>query len=277
MNIITGEKIQKKCDYYLGDIRQLKNNSYLDNNNDKWIILDNYNLNDIKKLKMNKLFCYTDVLIHKTDELINILKNISCYFDLYFHNSDYSFNKEHLKLFEIDKIKKIYTQNLNTSLVSNLYVLPIGIANSRWRHGNLNLLTEIIEENNEKSSNFFFNFKIATNRKKRQLCYDEFKDKINYVSSTNNQVDYLRNLSRHKYCICPEGNGLDTHRFWECLYLKVIPICLKNVITEYYSNYVPIILLDNWHDLDIENIDNVKTKVDTWEGYDSILNINYYI
>jgi len=24
--------------------------------------------------------------------------------------------------------------------------------------------------------------------------------------------------------ICPRGNGIDTHRFWECLYRGVVPI-----------------------------------------------------
>lgn len=278
MNIITGEKIQQKCDYYIGDSRNLHLNPLIRNDHDKWINIDNHNLDDIKKLRITKLFCYNDMLNnHYFERLKIILKNISYTFDLYFHNGDVGFYQNHLVLFDIKNLKNIYAQNLNTSLIENLHVLPIGIANSHWKHGDLNMLTEIINSNNEQKNEIYFNFNIRTNVKKRQLCYDTFIDKIDFIKSKNSQKEYLKCLSSHKYCICPEGNGLDTHRFWECLYLKVIPICLKNVITEYYSNYVPIILLDNWSDIDIKNIRNVKQKINSWENYDIVLNINNYI
>ena len=66
--------------------------------------------------------------------------------------------------------------------------------------------------------------------------------------------EYLIELKRHKYCICPEGNGMDTHRFWECLYMGTIPICLKNELTEYYKLFFPIIVLNNWIELDINKL-----------------------
>jgi hypothetical protein len=276
--IITGEKIQQNCDYYIGDSRNLHLNPLIKNDSDKWINIDNHNLDDIKNLRINKLFCYNDMLKnHYFGKLKNILKNISYVFELYFHNGDEGFYKHHLILFDIKNLKNIYAQNLNTSLIVNLHVLPIGIANSQWKHGDLNTLVEIINSSNEKQNEIYFNFNIGTNVKKRQLCYDTFIDKIDFIKSKNSQNEYLKCLSSHKYCICPEGNGLDTHRFWECLYLKVIPICLKNVITEYYSNYLPIILLDNWSDIDIKNIRNIKQKTNSWENYDIVLNINNYI
>lgn len=35
---------------------------------------------------------------------------------------------------------------------------------------------------------------------------------------------YLEELSCHKYCLAPPGNGFDAYRVWECIYLGVIPI-----------------------------------------------------
>ena len=66
--------------------------------------------------------------------------------------------------------------------------------------------------------------------------------------------EYLIELKRHKYAICPEGNGIDTHRFWECLYMNTIPICLKNTLTEYYKQYFPIIVLNDWKELDVNKL-----------------------
>ena len=53
---------------------------------------------------------------------------------------------------------------------------------------------------------------------------------------------------------CPEGNGIDTHRFWECIYLDVIPICKKNILVQYYSQYFKIIIIEDWDDLDISQL-----------------------
>lgn len=61
-------------------------------------------------------------------------------------------------------------------------------------------------------------------------------------------------MKQHKYAICPEGNGIDTHRFWECLYMNTIPICLKNKVTKHYKQYFPIILLNNWEELDVSKL-----------------------
>tara|TARA_B110000483_G_scaffold216395_1_gene267875 strand:+ start:11480 stop:11737 length:258 start_codon:yes stop_codon:yes gene_type:complete len=65
-------------------------------------------------------------------------------------------------------------------------------------------------------------------------------------------------LKSHYYAICPEGNGLDTHRLWECLYLNVIPICLRNHFIEYFKNTLNLnmIILDNWNELIPNKLNN---------------------
>jgi hypothetical protein len=66
----------------------------------------------------------------------------------------------------------------------------------------------------------------------------------------------VRRLSEYAFCICPEGHGVDTHRFWECMYLRVVPIMLRtpfSMILEY--NHYPVVLLDSWEDLDESTLD----------------------
>ena len=126
----------------------------------------------------------------------------------------------------------------------NFNILPIGIANSIWKHGDIKILNDVIFDTNIKkilpcntsscdtsSCNIFFNFTIDTNIEKRQLCYDIVSKYVKFIDNINNYFDYLSLLKTYKYCICPEGNGYDSHRIWECLYLNVIPICLKNNFT----------------------------------------------
>ena len=53
----------------------------------------------------------------------------------------------------------------------------------------------------------------------------------------------------HKFILCPEGNGIDTHRFWETLCLGRIPVVLHNPVNDYFSS-LPVVVLDKWEDFD---------------------------
>ena len=92
--------------------------------------------------------------------------------------------------------------------------------------------------------------------------------------------DYLYKLSKSKYCICPRGYGLDTHRLWECLYLKVIPIVDRNCVTEYHEN-LGLLIVDDWNLITesflINNYDKYYKNLNilTMDFYENILqNIN---
>ena len=127
-----------------------------------------------------------------------------------------------------------------------------------WGHGNLIIWDIILNDANlsinNKPNNIYMNFTINTNFIKRQECLNIMLTyNIPNVPNTD-YYNYLKLLSTYKFAICPEGNGIDTHRFWECLYLKTIPICLKNTVTLYYSKLFPIILLDTWNDLNLDKL-----------------------
>lgn len=283
MDIITGEKIQNICDYYIGTNNDLNYNPIIRNQTSKHINIDNFNIENIKTLTINNIFCYTHLmdgeitkLPTRIHDLKNILSNISTKFNIFFHNSDGSFKKEHKSILQISNVNKIFTQNISIEPEERIIPLPIGIANSMWHHGNLNIWKEILKNNNfeNKSNLIYFNFKISTNSNKRQKCYDIITSKKIPNLPNTNYLSYLTILSSYKCAICPEGNGLDTHRFWECLYLKVIPICLKNNITKYYSKIFPIVLLDDWNELNVEKMDEIFKHAD-WDNYGMLNLINY--
>ena len=286
MNIITGEKIQNLCDYYIGSLDDFNFNPIIRNQKLKHINIDNYDIENIKSLNIKNIFCYTHLIdgeaanfntekcTNNLKNLFIILSNISTKFNIIFHNSDGVFKDEHKSILQFDNVNKIYSQNLSIKQEERIIPLPIGIANSMWRHGNLHIWRQILENNNlENKPNFiYFNFNINTNISKRKKCYDIITCKNIPNLPNMDYLKYLNLLSLYKFAICPEGNGLDTHRFWECLYLKVIPICLKNHITEYYSKNFPIVLLDDWNDID-KNMLNLFHNNANWDNYE-LLNLN---
>ena len=155
--------------------------------------------------------------------------------------------------------------------------LPIGLANSKWKHGNLNMFDNIVKDNITKTNNIFFNFSINTNKNKRRKCYNTFKNKLKF-SKYSKQKDYWENLKKCKFAISPDGNGPDCHRIWECFYLDVIPICKKSVFTDIISCDFPIYIVNDWNELIINDslfekydeyinrLDKKKLNLDYWKS-----------
>jgi len=249
MKFITGEKIQFSCDHFVGTDKGFRFNPNVDQYKNKFIYIgSNTNINN-KQL----IFCYT-YLLDNINELVRTLESLQNPFILIFHNSDGSFDNKHLILFEkLPLLQRIYTQNMNV-VHEKVFPLPIGFANSQWTHGNSKIHREVYDMPIEKTKEIYFNFSKITNKEKRNKCYNEIIKKGIKWNAKIPYQEYLIELKRHKYAICPEGNGIDTHRFWECLYMNTIPICLKNKVTEYYKKYFPIILLNDWQELDVNKL-----------------------
>lgn len=264
MDFITGEKIESLCNHLIGYKSHYEVNPNLLNWMTTFIEFDSIN-NEID----NKPYVFTFTHnLQYIEKLVNTLKYFKNPFSLVFHNSDNNFEKNHLILFKsLPKLKKIFTQNMNV-VDDRVIPLPIGLANSMWPHGNSTIHTEIYNTDISKTKNIYFNFNINTNFVLRKECFDKINKKNIPWNENKPYREYLIELKSHKYSICPEGNGIDTHRFWECLYMNTIPICKKNILVEYYKEYFPIIILDDWDDLDIEYLD---------KKYDSLIIDHKYI
>jgi hypothetical protein len=62
---------------------------------------------------------------------------------------------------------------------------------------------------------------------------------------------YYKLLSEFKFVLCPRGNGIDTHRFWETLYSGSVPIVEKTDWSFYFREHgVPLVELSSLSDLD---------------------------
>lgn len=249
MNIVTGEKIQLQCNFFIGEPNDFAFNPTIRNVHSKHISI--FTEKFPVMYQPISIFCYTHILAKHFDKLYQLLSTVSHRFTLYFHNSDDCFSQTHTKLLEIPLLDKIYTQNIAIQPTDRIIPLPIGIANQMWKHGDLNVWKRVLESPIvSKTNHIYCFFKIETNKAKRSLCYNAVVKHNIPIQPALPYEEYLRLLQTFKYAICPEGNGLDTHRFWECVYLKVIPICLRNHITEYYSKQYPVMLIDNWDEIE---------------------------
>jgi len=266
MNIVTGERIQQLCNIYFGFQEDFDFNPLIKQQTNK-----HFNLNSLNTEIENPyyIFCYS----HRINDLsgkIHLLKNR---FILVTHNSDGEIREcsDVLHILKFSNLDKWYAQNLCFEH-PKLNFLPIGIANSQWQHGNLNFFKhQNLYYYSNKIKNVYFNFNIDTNKNKRAICFDSLKNKLEWLNNVSPQENIFR-LSEYKFCICPEGNGVDTHRLWEAIYLKTIPIVIKSEFTTILEkNGIPIIVINSWDDFDettlIYNISLFEN-----ENYQKIIN-----
>lgn len=113
----------------------------------------------------------------------------------------------------------------------------------------------------EKVNSVYFNFSINTNPEKRTKCYEDLKDLYPFLETVS-VADNAQRLATYKFCICPDGNGLDSHRIWECLYFKVVPVVVENEFIRILKNQydIPMLVLKDWNDLKIIKLDYGQYK-----------------
>ncbi len=252
-DLISGDRILTLCDYVLttNDIFMYHQNmeKFIDVN--KIIIIQDFQnvniqaLNNIFKelnKKTVKLFIYTHILDLFIKYVLPSLNSDLSYI-LYLHNSDYEVTKKHVdQLTKFNHIKKVYAQNISY-YHHKCSLLPIGIANSMFKHGDLLSLYQVMVQTylKNKFKGLYVNINPSTFPYRHNVLYEikQRPDDFN-VSGGKPYKEYLEELAQHRFCLCVRGNGIACHREWESLYLGVIPVIINNryTNTDAYVQYL---------------------------------------
>eukprot|EP00928_Gymnodinium_smaydae_P087739 TRINITY_DN71964_c0_g1_i1.p1 TRINITY_DN71964_c0_g1~~TRINITY_DN71964_c0_g1_i1.p1 ORF type:complete len:446 (-),score=29.91 TRINITY_DN71964_c0_g1_i1:48-1385(-) len=83
----------------------------------------------------------------------------------------------------------------------------------------------------------------------RDYVDDWYDTKVSYM-------DNIRHVSESQLSICPEGNGLDTHRFYEHYALGTRCIVRDGPLTNLHSRFPGTVVVKDWNDI---NASNIKT------------------
>jgi len=60
--------------------------------------------------------------------------------------------------------------------------------------------------------------------------------------------NFLHKVNNHNFVFSTRWNGIDTHRLWESLYLRTIPIVKRCIGMEDFND-LPILFIKNWEDI----------------------------
>ena len=180
-------------------------------------------------------------------------------------NGDVNFQS--INIFSHSIFSRFYLQNSFISNNKDIFTLPIGVEN-------------LAKGINGLPSNLRNNRSWA--EKKRNVMIGPFSpthaERFNLISklsngnyAENNHDEFLSPkkfanlMNEYRYVVCPQGNGIDTHRFWEALYRGCVPIVLKSnwTLSLNYLN-IPMLQLEKWQDFDAE----IKRFSKSFPGFD---------
>ena len=106
---------------------------------------------------------------------------------------------------------------------------------------------------NRSSNSVLMSFNIHTAKKYRDVVYTQF---VNQADVTTISLDYsiagrlafLQSIRQHDFVLCPRGNGRDTHRLWESLYLGSIPIVKIGELPNQLLCDYPVWTVNEWRE-----------------------------
>ena len=87
---------------------------------------------------------------------------------------------------------------------------------------------------------------------------------------------YARQLASHKFVLCPDGNGMDTHRTWEALYLGAYPVVQRHHFTEEFARRLPLVIVDDWGQVTPEFLDSKYAEFTSRPWHVAPLTLSYW-
>lgn len=176
--------------------------------------------------------------------------------------SDFPINEHEIDILEQPMLEKWFANNVGIRH-PKLIAIPLGLVNEVDFpvYGNTRRLHEVATAQHIKKNLAYMNFKVSTFPAERSVVKQMFSG-LGWVTegsidlSESGHRKYLENIRDHKFCLCPRGNGVDTHRMLECIYLGSIPICKRSVALEQFEE-LPILFIDDWMEISQEYLEKV--------------------
>ena len=177
------------------------------------------------------------------------------------HSADVAADKSLYDLLP-PNVVKWFSQNANYSEGDRLHGIPIGIENAQRKefHHQDKEAKMLVEM--EKSKIFkncvYLNCSGWTNPAERLPLYKQLENQPWVTTVRNPNIfdfdSYIDNIHRHMFVACPSGNGIDTHRTWESLYIGTFPIERRNASNAFWRD-LPIWFVDDWTEITKESVE----------------------
>ena len=242
---------------------------------------------ETKKLNPNNVKS-NDIVFLKTDFIDPFFNNchtkINSKYILITHNSDIPIEEKDLSNLD-EKIIHWFAMKLNVKMNQFISPLPSGLENKRYlQNGMVSNFKRVIDSKeydpNSKKNKIFCSFNEHTNLEVRKPLMEIAKEKDEVIiKKFDVPYEYLTELSKYKYNLCPEGNNFESHRIWESLLFNCTPVVIENKVNRnFFDLGVPMIILENWdhfESLSIKELDMLN-EINKNKNYKEFVNFEYW-
>lgn len=145
-------------------------------------------------------------------------------------------------------VSHIFCQNYAGPINSRISTIPIGIENLRLGRNGLPKLFQESQSAQKKVDKILIPPMAPTNEirkvvKNRAL---QFPDVFDVCTEYLLESKYFKLVRSYQFIFCCEGNGFDSHRIWETLYLGSFPVVLRTPWSSKFEHLgMPILFVDD--------------------------------
>jgi len=207
---------------------------------------------ETKKVRVSELqpgdivFCSGDFLQEFSEV---ILEQVTVPLLVILGNSDRNHSRSNWPIDDSGLPHQFFVQNLMDE-IPGCEPIPIGLENRHWQ--NVGRPRDFSNSRRKSRTNrIMWSFTVRTNKPLRKVAERELRE--NPLAVNIGEVSpsaHRRALSSYSFVACPPGNGWDTHRTWEALYLGCIPIVLDSFFARTFLELgVPIWIVETYSEL----------------------------
>lgn len=192
-------------------------------------------------------------------------KKIKQNFILISHDGDDIVDLRYKSLANNPHLIKWYAIN---SILKHTKIIPIPLGLQNRRHHLFGVVSDFVKlrkKNQKKLPRILSCFNIGTNPKIRKPALKILRQIKTVDKFEGTAAAYRQQLNKYMFFASPRGNGVDTYRTWEGIYLNAIPIVVdKNFYGQYKK--IPFLIIKDWKELasfstsDIDTIYQNKIK-----------------
>lgn len=215
------------------------------------------------------------VVYYKTDHIFSASLPHSK-FILITHNSDLSADYLHSNILSNPNLVKWFATNVDYKH-EKLHPIPIGIANPEWWCGDENIMMQASKINADRAELIYANFTIWSHVQSRQLCQNAmWRNGITLYNGGMSFLEHLAMMRKSYFVVCPIGNGIDTHRMWEALYMGCVPIVERTTHSMAFAPpNLPIMYIDDWLEFSPPTIDEYQRIINSCHSLE-MLSFDYW-
>lgn len=172
------------------------------------------------------------------------------------------------------RIEIIFSVNL-INISEGVRAIPLGLESPSYRSGGK--LSDFRKRPKQVSKIRKFNFLVSWNQETNPLkrleamkAFEQVENSLIFKGRITSQTVH-KLMRKTLFVPCPRGNGLDTHRIWEALYLGAVPVVLNSDRFTALDGW-PVLFIEEWKDIIEKSREELEAAYDALKiPYDELL------